>query len=191
MNSEMVNDLKIEIAISDLGNFVARKESEEMEATQKDVISREELIKSHNHIKIPSQYNENSVEFNVEDNEAIENSHEQNEEDEEIKNSQEQTNSKFGDLQNKRLKDIDKMFNPWLNKNHHHSEDEALLQVPSEDFELKTISNSGCSIRSFKNASIYSSSEFIHEYIDYKKCIKDAQGKKHLKLSKYVLILFR
>jgi len=147
-----------------------------MEATRKDVISREELIKSTLPIKLPSPNFEMNDEINVEDNEEIENSQEENEDIEEIENSQEQIESNFGDLQNKRLKDIDKMFNPWLTKNHLHSEDEALLQVPTEDFEVKTIANTGCSIRAFKNASVYSSSEFIHEYIVYKKCIKEVKG---------------
>ena len=39
----MVKDLKIAVAISDLENFVKKKEAEEMEATRKDVISEEEV----------------------------------------------------------------------------------------------------------------------------------------------------
>ena len=97
-------------------------------------------------------------------------------ENEELENSQEQHKPMFADLQKSRLNDIDKMYNPWLSKNHHHSQDEELLEMPSEDFVVKSIASTGCSIRAFKNASVYSSSEFIHEYIDYKKCTKEAKG---------------
>ena len=92
--------------------------------------------------------------------------------------------SKFKTVQEARLEDINKMFNPWLSKHHHKSEDEELLEVPSEEYEIKPVSDTGCTIRSFKNATMYSSSEFIHEYINYKKCIADKKGNvyKHIKV---------
>ena len=172
----MVKDLKIAIAIADLENFAKRKETEETEATRKGVILNDDLIENTMPIKEASQNYDLNKEHNVNDN--FENSKEHVEEKSKmLEDSQKQKEpQKFSDLQRNRLKDIDKMYNPWLSRNHHHSEDEELLEVPSEEFEMKTIGSTGCSIRAFKNASVYSSSEFIHEYIDYKKCIKDSKG---------------
>ena len=172
----MVKDLKIAIAIADLENFAKRKETEETEATRKGVISNDDLIENTMPIKEASQNYDLNKESNVDDN--FENSKEYVKGKNGIlEDSQQQKGpQKFSDLQRNRLKDIDKMYNPWLSRNHHHSEDEELLEVPSEEFEMKTIGSTGCSIRAFKNASVYSSSEFIHEYIDYKKCMKDNKG---------------
>ena len=185
MNSQMVKDLKIAVAISDLENFVKKKEAEEMEATRKDVISDEESsIDSQLPSKQSSQNSQSSEEIKVEDNDVMVNSQEQIDVKKEMENSLNVVGSKFEELQNSRLRDMDKMFNnPWLSKHRHQSEDEELLQMPSEDFEIKSIADTGCSIRSFKNASVFSSSEFIHEYIKYKRCIKDAKGE-------YTLVIY-
>ena len=176
LESDMVKDLKIAIAIADLENFAKRKETEETEATRKGVILNDDLIENTMPIKEASQNYNLNKENNVNDN--FENSKEHVEEKNEVlsDSKQQKESQKFSDLQMNRLKDIDKMYNPWLSRNHQHSENEELLEVPSEEFEMKTIASTGCSIRAFKNASVYSSSEFIHEYIDYKKCIKDNKG---------------
>ena len=176
LESDMVKDLKIAIAIADLENFAKRKETEETEATRKGVILNDDLIENTMPIKEASQNNDLNKEHNVNNN--FKNSKEYAEEKNKISEDspRQKESQKFSDLQRNRLKDIDKMYNPWLSRNHHHSEDEELLEIPSEEFEMKTIASTGCSIRAFKNASVYSSSEFIHEYIDFKKCIKDNKG---------------
>jgi hypothetical protein len=178
MNSQIVKDLKIAVAISDLENFVKKKEAEEMEATRKnDISQKESSVESELFSKLSSQNSQNSGEIKVEDNDVVVKSQEEIDVNEEMENTLEEVDSKFEDLENSRLKDMDKMFNnPWLSKHRHQSEDEGLLQMPSDEFEIKSIADTGCSIRSFKNASVFSSSEFIHEYIKYKRCIKDVKG---------------
>ena len=166
MNSQMVKDLKIEVAISDLEHFVEQKEKEEREKRRKEGITEEEVSSQNS-----NEINDESI---MEENEKLlENSQEEFTSFQKI---EEGMKSKFDGLQESRLRDIDKMFNPWLSKHNHKSEDEELLEVPSEDFEIKQVSDTGCTIRSFKNATMYSSSEFIHEYINYKKCISDKKG---------------
>ena len=168
MNSQMVKDLKIEVAISDLEHFVQQKEKEEKEKRLKDGIPEGELeVSSRN----SNEINDESI---MEENEKLlENSQEEFTSFQKIEQGMK---SKFDGLQESRLRDIDKMFNPWLSKHNHKSEDEELLEVPSEDFEIKQVTDTGCTVRSFKNATMYSSSEFIHEYINYKKCISDKKG---------------
>ena len=165
----MVEDLKIEIAISDLEHFVQQKENEEKEKRRKSGIPEEESTISSQNIK------EIIEESNNRENEN--NNNGSNEEFTSFQRIEDHFKTKFENAQESRLKDIDKMFNPWLSKHHHKSEDEELLEVPSEDFDIKEVTDTGCKIRLFKNATMYSSSEFIHEYINYKKCISDKKGK--------------
>lgn len=65
--------------------------------------------------------------------------------------------------------------NPWFS--HDHDESSGVQKDPlglsPEDFEYESISEN-CKIRSFKNISVFSQAEFIHEYIDFRQCyIKD------------------
>ena len=161
----MVKDLKIEVAISDLEHFVEQKEKEEKEKRRKEGIPEEESTISSQNI---DEINEENI-----NRESIDGS---SEEFTSYRKIEEEFKSKFEHVQESRLKDIDKMFNPWLSKHSHKSEDEELLEIPSEDFDIKSVTDTGCTIRSFKNATMYSSSEFIHEYINYKKCISDKRG---------------
>ena len=168
MNSQMVKDLKIEVAISDLEHFVEQKEKEEKEKRKRDGISEpESTISSQNSNDINDEAILAKSGFSMESS---------NEDLTSYRKIEAEFKSKFENVQEARLKDIDKMFNPWLSKHHHKSEDEELLEVPSEEYEIKPVSDTGCTIRSFKNATMYSSSEFIHEYINYKKCIADKKG---------------
>ena len=61
----MVKDLKIAVAISDLENFVKKKEKEEMEATRRNVISEEE---SSIDSKLPSKHSSQNYKTNGEIN---------------------------------------------------------------------------------------------------------------------------
>ena len=106
MNSQMVKDLKIEVAISDLEHFVQQKEKEEKEKRLKDGIPEGELeVSSQN----SNEINDESI---MEENEKLlENSQE---EFTSLQKIEQGMKSKFDGLQESRLRDIDKMFNPWL-----------------------------------------------------------------------------
>ena len=79
------------------------------------------------------------------------------------------------DLQNSRLSAIETLYNPWLSKYHNHKDNDT-SKITSEDVVIKLAADTGCTIRRFNNVTMYSSTDFIHEYIDYKTCLKQTKG---------------
>ena len=159
---DLLRDLKIAVAISDLTGFVRRKEKEEKEATGSIALSGKDPVETTLPTIISSQNHEMSGETDVESKE--------------IENLQQKMEPNFADLQKVRINDIEKMNNPWLSKNKQHHQQNEVPEVPPEDYVVKTIAPSGCSIRAFKNASFYSTADFIHEYVEYKTCSNGAAG---------------
>ena len=153
--------MKIAEAINDLPAFASRKEREEAAATKGQIMSRGELIAPSVLPVISSQSQDAHGQINME---ADEYDHLQGTE-----------KIQLVDLQKSRLNDIEKLYNPWLSKYHSHQNNDT-FKITSEDFVIQLAADTGCSIRKFKNVTIYSSSDFIHEYIDYKTCLKQKKG---------------
>ena len=153
--------MKIAEAINDLPAFANRKEKEEAEATKGQIMSRGELIAPSVHPIISSQSQDERGEIKMEASE--------------YDDLQGTEKTQFIDLQKSRLNAIETLYNPWLSKYHNHQDNDT-FKITSEDFVIQLAADTGCSIRKFKNVTIYSSSDFIHEYIDYKTCLKQKKG---------------
>ena len=54
--------------------------------------------------------------------------------------------------------------NPWVDRS--SSEDVAALEYDAGEY-----ADTGCRFRNFANASFYGRSEFVDEYVDYKRCV--------------------
>ena len=74
--------------------------------------------------------------------------------------------------------------NPWFSEHDHDQSDP--LGLSPEDFEIQWVES--CQFRAFKNVTIFSHAEFIHEYLNFKKCVNqdndlDHWVRSHLKAS--------
>ena len=68
--------------------------------------------------------------------------------------------------------------NPWFSQ-HDHGHNGAAndpLGLSSEDFDLQWVGS--CHFRAFKNVTVFSQAEFIHEYLNFRKCSRQSEGDK-------------
>ena len=63
--------------------------------------------------------------------------------------------------------------NPWYNEHDHGNTDDPLDLSP-EDFELDDVDQ--CPFRQLKNVTLFSRAEFVHDYLNFRKC---QQGQHH------------
>ena len=61
---------------------------------------------------------------------------------------------------------LPEIVNPWFDLGSNKTDP---LEISQDDFENASLNS--CDYRRFKNASVYGQAEFIHEYIDFRKCI--------------------
>lgn len=61
------------------------------------------------------------------------------------------------------------VYNPWFSDHVHGNNDDQLNLIYGQDYENATINS--CSYRVFKNNTVFSHAEFIHDYIAYKNCV--------------------
>ncbi len=73
-----------------------------------------------------------------------------------------------GPMDNKVAPTFPELDNPWFSHEHDGQHNSDPLGLGPDDYVNRTVES--CSFRTFKNATVFSQSEFIHEYVDYKRC---------------------
>ena len=75
--------------------------------------------------------------------------------------------------------------NPWYSEHDHgHAGDNDPLGLTPEDFDLQWVGS--CQFRAFKNVTVFSHAEFIHEYLNFRKCSRQSQDKSRSSLDQWV-----
>ena len=63
--------------------------------------------------------------------------------------------------------------NPWFSGHNHENKADPLDLNWPEDYDNHTVNS--CSYREFKNVTVFSHAEFIHDYINFRHCIGRSQ----------------